>query len=414
MTQLRTRSERGRALVSLLLILGVLGAAAAFFMYMKSTKPEAERVVREDLGILVEVTTVARADHEVQIRAQGTVRPARQIVVIPEVGGRIRAHHPALVAGGRVEAGEVLVRIDARDYQLAVEATSAEVNRAELELQMERGRQAVAQQEWSSFGNPEASESGRALATRDPQLRTAQVGVVAASSSVERARLSLSRTVIRAPFNAMVTVEAVEVGQVVGPAAQLATLVGTDEFWVQVSIPVASLRSLVISETNGSLATVIQNVGGERIEREGRVVRLLPDLDPSGAMARVIVSIPNPMDGVGSAAVPLLLGSFVDVEIAAPPLEDVIEVPRAAVHEGNIVYIMNGESQLETRRVTVVWGLRESVMVSTGLEAGDRVIRSQVGTALPGMRLRTATTPASTTAQASPRAPEGTAAEQAP
>ena len=130
MTQLRTRSERGRALVSLLLILGVLGAAAAFFMYMKSTKPEAERVVREDLGILVEVTTVARADHEVQIRAQGTVRPARQIVVIPEVGGRIRAHHPALVAGGRVEAGEVLVRIDARDYQLAVEATSAEVNRA--------------------------------------------------------------------------------------------------------------------------------------------------------------------------------------------------------------------------------------------------------------------------------------------
>ena len=411
MTDLRTRSERGRALVSLLMIVIVLGAAAAFFMYMKNTKPEAERVERTDEGILVETTTVVRADHQVTIRAQGTVRAARQVVLMPEVGGRVRAHHPALVAGGRVQANEILLRIDSRDYQLAVEATNAEVHRAQLELQMERGRQAVAQQEWASFGNSEASESGRALATRDPQLQSAQVGVVAANSSVERARLNLSRTTIRAPFNAMVTVEAVEVGQVVGPQAQLATLVGTDEFWVQVSVPVASLRSLVIAETEGSAATVIQHVGGERIERVGRVVRMLPELDPTGAMARVIVSIPNPMNG---ASVPLLLGSFVDVEIAAPPLEDVIEVPRAAVHEGNIVYVMNREGQLETRRVTVVWGLRDSVMVSTGLDTGDQVIRSQVGTALPGMRLRVATAPSTPTAQAAPGSQGADAGEQAP
>ena len=399
MTNPRSRSEKGRALVSLLLILAVLGAAAGFYAYMKATKPEAERVTRADEGILVDTTQVSRATHEVRIRAQGTVRPARQIVIIPEVGGRIRAHHAQLVAGGRVESNDVLLRIDARDYRLAVEAGSADVNRAELELQMERGRQAVAQREWASFGDPEAGASGRALATRDPQLATAQVGVVAATSSVERARLNLSRTTIRAPFNAMVTLESVEVGQVVGPQSQLATLVGTDEFWVQVSLPIASLSSIVVSETNGSAATIIQNVGDQRVERPGRVVRMLPDLDPSGAMARVIVAIPTPLEG----AVPLLLGSFVDVEIDAPPLENVIEVPRAAVREGNIVYVMNAESQLETRRLTVVWGLSDSVMVSDGLETGDRVIRSQVGTALPGMRLRTADQAPTTTAQAGPR-----------
>jgi hypothetical protein len=120
---------------------------------------------------------------------------------------------------------------------------------------------------------------------------------------------------------------------------------------------------------------------------------MLPDLDPSGAMARVIVAIPAPMEG----PVPLLLGSFVDVEIDAPPLENVIEVPRAAVREGNIVYVMNAESRLETRRVTVVWGLRDSLMVSDGLETGEQVIRSQVGTALPGMLLRTADQAAPTT-----------------
>jgi RND family efflux transporter MFP subunit len=309
------------------------------------------------------------------------------------VGGRVRAQHAQLVAGGRVETNDILLRIDARDYRLAVEASNADVNRAELELQMERGRQAVAQREWTSFGDPEAGERGRALATRDPQLRTAQVGVVAATSSVERARLNLSRTTIRAPFNAMVTAESVEVGQVVGPQSQLATLVGTDEFWVQVSLPIASLANITVSETEGSAATIIQNVGEQRVERPGRVVRMLPDLDPSGAMARVIVAIPAPMEG----PVPLLLGSFVDVEIDAPPLENVIEVPRAAVREGNIVYVMNAESRLETRRVTVVWGLRDSLMVSDGLETGEQVIRSQVGTALPGMLLRTADQAAPTT-----------------
>ncbi|MCA9577892.1 MAG: efflux RND transporter periplasmic adaptor subunit [Polyangiales bacterium] len=410
MTNPRSRSEKGRALVSLLLILLVLGMAAGFFTYMKNTRPEAERVERVDEGILVEVTTVARATHEVRIRAQGTVRPARQVVVIPEVGGRVRWHHEQLVAGGRVRANDTLLRIDARDYRLAVEASTAEVNRAELELQMERGRQAVAQREWASFGDPEAGESGRALATRDPQLRTAQVGVVAANSSVERARLNLSRTTIRAPFNAMVTTEAVEVGQVVGPQSQLATLVGTDEFWIQVSVPVASLASIVVSESEGSEATVVQDVGGQRVERTGRVVRLLPDLDPNGAMARVIVSIPDPLDG----PVPLLLGSFVGVEIDAPPLEDVIEVPRAAVHEGNVVYVMSADDTLETRRVSVVWGLPDSVMVSTGLDAGDRVIRSQVGTALPGMRLRTAGSAPTTTAQASPDANEADATQGTP
>jgi RND family efflux transporter MFP subunit len=393
MTNPRSRSEKGRALVSLLLIVLVLGAAAGFFVYMKNTKPEAERVTRDDEGILVETTQVARATHEVRIRAQGTVRPARQMVVIPEVGGRVRAQHAQLVAGGRVETNDILLRIDARDYRLAVEASNADVNRAELELQMERGRQAVAQREWTSFGDPEAGERGRALATRDPQLRTAQVGVVAATSSVERARLNLSRTTIRAPFNAMVTAESVEVGQVVGPQSQLATLVGTDEFWVQVSLPIASLANITVSETEGSAATIIQNVGEQRVERPGRVVRMLPDLDPSGAMARVIVAIPAPMEG----PVPLLLGSFVDVEIDAPPLENVIEVPRAAVREGNIVYVMNAESRLETRRVTVVWGLRDSLMVSDGLETGEQVIRSQVGTALPGMLLRTADQAAPTT-----------------
>ncbi len=404
MTNPRSRSEKGRALVSLLLIVLVLGTAAGVFAYMKNTKPEAERTEREDLGILVETTTVVRATHEVTVRAQGTVQPAREVVLMPEVGGRIRFQHAEMAAGGRVAANDVLLRIDGRDYRLAMEASNAEVQRAELELQMERGRRTVAQQEWQAFGNANADtdEASRALATRDPQLRTAQVGVTAATSSVERARLNLQRTVIRAPFNAMITREAVDVGQVVGPQTQLATLVGTDEFWVQVSVPVATLRSLVVSEENGSPATVIQRVGEERVEHAGRVVRLLPDLDPTGAMARIIVSVPHPLGEDGNAQVPLLLGSFVDVEIQAPPLENVIEVPRAAVHEGNIVHVMNAESTLETRRVTVVWGLRDSVMVSEGLETGEQVIRSNVGTPLPGLRLRTAATPSNATAQATP------------
>ena len=376
----------------------VLAAGVGVFMMLFQSRPEPPRTERGEEGLLVEVATLESGRHEVNVRARGQVIPAQRAVMAPQVTGTVRWMADALVPGGRFRRGETLLRLDSRDYRLALESQEANLSAAGLELQLERGRQVVAEREWQVFGAPEAaagSAAGEALARRQPQLDNAEVAVSAAESGVERARLDLSRTRLTAPFNAMVLTESVDRGQLVGPTSQVVTLVGTDTFWVEVAVPVDQLAALRIpgagaAEGEGSRATVRQSVGDQRVERGGRVLRLLPDLDPAGSMARLLVSVDDPLGLEAEAAgIPLLLGSYVEVDLAATALDDVIEVPRYAVREGDRAFVMNGAGELEVRELEVAWGRRDTVLVRGGISAGEQLITSRVPNAVPGLKLRT-------------------------
>lgn len=382
----------------------IAGGVASLMMLVKS-KPDAPRRPQDDRALLVDAQPVTRERHELRVRAHGTVIAAEQVVLAPEINGRVTWTSDQLVPGGRFARGQVVLRVDPRDYRLAVETQSAEVQRAQLELQLEQGRQRVAEREWSLFESTRAapSENGDGdaasddLALRRPQRETAEVALRSARSAAERARLTLSKTNLVAPFNAMVVNENVDVGQLVGPGTQVATLVGTDHFWVRVSVPLASLSNLQLPEGDrpGPSVRVSQQIGGRTVERYGRVLRLLPDLDAVGSMARLLVVIDDPLalrdDSRGS--LPILLGSYVDVEIEAVDLDDAIEIPRAALREGDRVFVMTPERTLVIREVEVAWSRDDTVLVTGGLQDGEQVIVSRVPTPVDGMPLRTAQSP---------------------
>lgn len=373
-------------------------------MALKATKPVAKQTVEDDRGILVEVITVQARDHNVEVIAQGRVIPARQVAMASEVVGRIKWQSPELVPGGRLKKGAPLVRIDARDYQLAVQQQQAAVDRAQLELELELGRKKVAEREWKLLGDSQDGDgaAGESLALRGPQLRTAKVAVEAAKSGLARTKLAVARTTVTAPFNAMVQSEQSELGQLVGPQTPLATLVGTDEFWVQVSIPVDKLAWIKVPGANaftgtGATARVTQQVGGRAVTRDGSIVRLLGDLDPTGGMARVLIEIRDPLgltDATAGDVLPLLIGAFVEVRIAAGEIKGAVEIPRTALREGHRVFILSDDGKLAVKPVTVAWRYPETVLVTEGLSTGEQVITSRVGDAVPGMKMRTSVTDA--------------------
>jgi RND family efflux transporter MFP subunit len=271
-----------------------------------------------------------------------------------------------------------------------VESYRSQVNRAKLDLSIEARRGAVAKREWDSFGEMDVTDEQRALAQREPQLEATRLALKAAQSALKKAQLDLTRTTIRAPFNAMVVTESVDPGQLISPQTAVARLVGTDEYHVQVSVPVSSLRSARVRTPDepGSDAKIVQRVGQETIERAGEVIRQFPDLDPGGAMARLLVNIDNPLGQRGD--LPLLLGSFVDVSIGAQPIDDAIRLPRVALRNGRNVYVMNDQDLLEIREVQIAWTEPDAVLVTGGLETNDRVITSRIPTPVPNMLLRTA------------------------
>lgn len=401
----------GTKIVRAALPIVVLAAGIAVFAMLLASKPDAKKADTDVRGALVEVMPAVAAKHTVEVFAQGTVLPARTVVVQPEVAGRIVWHSDNLVPGGRVAAGETLVRLDAREYQLALRQQEAAVDRAELELELEVGRKRVAEREWELLGDDGAGGGDKgALALREPQLRTAKVAVDAANSGLDRAKLNVSRTVLKAPFNAFVRSESVEQGQLVGPQTPLATLVGTDQFWVQVSVPVEQIGRVQVPGFNapegaGSTAEVWQDLGGERVQRTGRLVRVLGELDPFGGMARILVEIDDPFGlRAGAPSTPLLLGAFVNVRLSAGEVDGAIELPRVAIHDGDHVYVMTADDRLEIRAVQIGWRFPDRVLVTGGLQPGERVITSRLGNPIDGMHLRVNTTPdAGTTVKAEAR-----------
>lgn len=401
-----------RTFVTVGLFLLTLAVGVGVAVALVKAKADPKKSSKPQRAFPVEAYIASESTQPIRVIANGTVISAQEIILQPEVTGRIVWKNPEFVPGGRLKKGAPLLRIDPRDYATAVEQQLAQLESRRLAFEQERSRRVIAQREWDLFGDagvPEADPdaSGRALALREPHLRSAEASLRAAQTAVEQSKIALSRTQIVAPFNALVQSENVDLGQLVSPNAQLARLVGTDAFWVQVSVPVDNLPWIQIPGLNaeeGSSATVVQQIGPGTVERKGQVLRLYGDLDPVGRMARVLVQVEDPMrldkakDPVTNAVrdgtsdpdplgLPLLLGAYVRVDIDAGRLEGVVEIPRGTLHEGNLVFVVDDENKLRIKRPAIVWR-RESTVLVRGLKSGEKVITSQLSTPLEGMELR--------------------------
>lgn len=372
-----------------LLVLAIAGAIAYRFV---ATRPEAKRGGIPHLPPLVTVHPLETQSERVEVTGMGTVTPARQVKLTPEVGGRIVEMHPNLLPGGRVQEGDELIRIEPRDYELAIELRKADVARATLEFKLEQGRAAVAAREWDVVAPVDvSSELGRDLALRKPQLEATRVGLASSRAAVEQAELNLERTSLAAPFDAVVIEDYVEVGLQVSPQTPIATLVGSNEFWVEALVPVERLAWIDIPGVNaeeGSPATVVhQSSDGFRVERPAKVVRLLSSLEQAGRLARVVVAVEDPLDA-GPSNLPLLLGAYVEVRIEGHELGDSFLVPRTALRDGNIIWTIDAENRLHVRTVEIAWRTKDTVMVRGEIDTSERLVTSRVGAAVEGMKLR--------------------------
>ena len=379
----------------LILAGGVLGAQV-----MIASRPEVPKVAPQTTPTLVETVTVRAHDERAVIPAYGTVRAHRRLTVFPRVEGYVTAQHENLISGGLVGAGETLIDVDARDYELAVETARGNVARAEFELRLEEGSQVVAEREWALLEpSIETSDMGRRLALREPHLTEKRAAVAAARSRLAQAELNLRRTRVRAPCNALVLDENVEPGQLVNARSPVATLVCTDVFRVEVSLALDRLHWVTFPNTaesagedgtaeQGSVVRIRRDLGAAQAAQwTGRVDRLLGDVTENGRMARLLVLVPDPL-GHAPGDAQLLLGEYVRVEIMGPRLNDALSLPRRALREGDRVWVHNAENRLEVRQVDVTLGRDDTVIVRRGVAAGERVIVSPLPAALPGMVLQ--------------------------
>ncbi len=375
--------------IALILVLAGLAGFAA----MANSKPQLEKKKLASPAPLVQVMPVASAEHQVLVSGQGTVRALREVRLVAKVGGELMYVDPALVNGGSFKQGQVLMRIDQADYEVAVVKAQSQVKDAESKLLLAKAERDAATEDWLEHQRLQEGPDLDVppLVAKEPQLLAANANLDASKADLRKARLDLSRTVIKAPFSGLVQGESVDRGQNVNAGQELATIYSIEAAEIVVPLSSSELNWIKVpgfTAPNGPGSPVNVNVqiAGKRQTWQGRVVRAEGAIDERTRMIKVVVRVDKPYLQLP----PLAMGLFVNVQVQGRNLSSAVKIPAGALRSPDQVWVVDGKSRLRLRGVTTSRREKEYVLLATGLKEGDMLVTSSLGAVSDGMNVRVA------------------------
>ena len=374
-----------------LIAMGVVG-----FLVLTASKPEMKKRKPPAPVPMVRTIKTNSGPQTVYIKGEGTVRPLREINLVSEVGGKVVGVSPALVNGGVFKEGDTLLQIDPVDYELAVTLARAKVKEAESRLELAEEEALAAVEEWRLLYPDSSSEDSKpsALVAKEPQLAAAQARLEADKADLRKALLHLERTKLKAPFAGRVGAENVDVGQYVSPGQTLGSLYSTEAAEIVVPLEGGDLfwfdvPAFTSTDGRGAPAVIRASLAGRELSWPGKVVRTEGRLDERTRMIHVVVRVDKPY----ARKPPLVFGLFVTVEIEGRNLHNCTVIPRGALHQGNVVWVLDQESRLRFRKVEVARVQGDEVVVTKGLEDGEAVVTTPLKAVTDGMTVRMVSKP---------------------
>lgn len=379
----------------------VLVAAVGGNIAMSAFKPKPEEK-EESVKATPVVVTEAVAEHaRLTVTAQGEVRPRKEINLSSQVSGKISYVSPDFIEGGEFEEGDVLVRIEASEYEFRVIQAKSNVAQARSRFASEEAETKIARKDWEELG----SGAGSPLALRKPQMAEAAAQLASAEAVLREAELQLARTSIRAPFKGRIRSKVVDMGEYVTPGMQLGEIFSTDIMEVALPLTDSELGQLGLqvgfreSESNpGPQAVLSALVAGEPRVWRGRLARTDSGYDRETRVLFVYVEVSDAYGAGADRGAPLADGLFVTVEAEGRDIDNAVVVPRAALRGVDEMYIARENDTLEIRRVNVATSSRSRVVLTGGVLPGERVIISPVRGAADGIELAISGPPAETLA----------------
>jgi RND family efflux transporter MFP subunit len=355
--------------------------AAALTALLVIFQPKAKEVTPERPVTSVEFITVSPEPIQLTVYSQGTVMPRTESDLSVEVSGRIIAVSDNFRAGAYIVKDEILLRIDAADYEAAVATRAAELASARLTLAQETALAEQATDDWAALGQGEPS----ALTLRQPQLARAEARIKSAEAILKQAQRDLAQTEIKAPYAGRVLSKSVDLGQYVtaNPAAPIARIYAVDT--AEIRLPVTEREAAFLDTSNKAPAEVRfykTNTANSHIWT-GKLARMEATIDPSSRLLYAVAEVQNPF-----AEPAMRRGLFVKAEITGRIIPNAYALPRYALRGSDTVYVLSGENTLQTRTVEIVTSDAERVIIRSGLEPGERVAISPIAYYIENMLVR--------------------------
>lgn len=369
-----------KRLISIVLPITVILVAFGASKVIKANKPEPVSRTPPPNTLLVEVTRLQSTDYPVVIRSQGTVQPSITNTLVPEVAGTVSSLGASFVIGGAFSAGEMLVEIDRRDYDIALTQAKANLAQADAQLEEQAALAESARAEWKALGRRGQPSS---LTLREPQLAAASANRDAALAQVQRAELDLQRTRLLAPYDGIVSARTVDPGQFVSRGSPVGQIHGIES--VDVRLPLSNRQLTYLDTAGGAQVELTAIIGNDARVWVGTLNRV-EGIDAATQQLNVIVRVNEPynVDATSVGDFPLRVGQYVNARIAGQVLKDVFVIPRAALREEREVLVMTDDNTIERRAVTVAWSDDEFAAITIGLSDNDALVTTPLSTVTDG------------------------------
>jgi len=300
------------------------------------------------------------------------------------VSGKVEWVSSNFLDGAGFNLGDTLMKIEKRDYELALISTESNLFQARLALQREDAESKLANIEWKRVGKGDASS----LTLREPQLAQARAVLAAAEAAYEQAKRNLKRTYIVAPFDGRVRKKMVDIGANLIPGSRIADIYNTMNY--EVRLPIADkdipflgvpLDGTTINKNNRPSVRLTTSYGGDTFQANGFIVRSESQIDPKTRMISVIATIP-----VKNENQKLKVGMFVNAEIDGLKYNNITIVPRSSV-KNDMIWVVE-KFVLRKKSVEVIRLENDFAFIADGLEKNDRILITRLDSYVDGMPVR--------------------------
>ncbi|MBL6708773.1 MAG: efflux RND transporter periplasmic adaptor subunit [Pseudomonadales bacterium] len=311
----------------------------------------------------------------------GISRASRRSDLGFERGGEVALVNVDL--GDRVEAGEILARLDTRALQSSLRQTQADAalaianqnaTRAQTELAANTERRLRALRAKGHISQQAFDEARLEYQASKAQLAVAFAAVERAQAMVETMQVALTQASIEAPYDGVIQARHVDEGSQIGSGLPALTLVEMGQSEAHIGIPEGAVATLEIDQA--------YEIRWQTVAAKGRLRTVLPEVDPSTRTATAIFSIQDQSIPLG-AVVELTLRESVIGNGFWVPIDALTAMDRGLWG----LYIVDNENTIQRRLIEIVHNEGDRAFVRGLLSPGDRVVATGTQRIVPGQRV---------------------------
>lgn len=345
-----------------------LASAAVFALSgCSEEKAETKEIVRP-----VKVVEIAAVDSTRTLSYSGMVRARTEMNLGFRINGKVIER--VVDIGQRVKSGELLARIDAADYELAVRSAKANLDAAEREVETTELSRVRAEQLFAKNVSPKSQLEqatlgyNQAVATRD-----------SAKSALDQARNQVSYTDLKSDQNGIVTAINADVGQVVGSGTPVVTVAVDGEKEVLVAISETDIAQFKPGKT-----VKVGFWSDAALLLQGKVREVAGSADQQSRTFAVRISLPNDPN--------VLLGMTAGIVASAVNTRQLVSIPLSALAKKSdqpIVWTVDRAGDtVHARPVEVAGFTADGVRIAEGLKPGDVVVAAGTQFMTEGLKVK--------------------------